>query len=67
MISEYDFKDDAEWLTTEGCPININDDAKHHGKIMERAGLKQSSKKGLFSSGRRKLVNTFRSLSGEPR
>lgn len=67
VISDYDFKKDAEWLATEGCPLNIKDDPKHHNKIMVRAGLQTPKKGSLLSSGKKKFVKTFRSLSKEAR
>lgn len=67
LKTDYDFKIDAEWLSTEGCPLSVKENPKHHNKIMVRAGL-QAPKKGSFlSSGRRKVVKTFRSLSKDSR
>lgn len=67
LKTDYDFKMDAEWLATEGCPVSKTDDSKHHNKIMARAGLAAPKKGSLLSSGKRKIVKTFRSLSKDSR
>lgn len=56
---------DADWLQTEGCPIDAKIDAKIHWKIMDKAGIKSNSRRkiSLLSSGKRKLIKSFRRLS----
>jgi len=64
FILDYNFKKDAGWLETEGCPITLADDTRTHEKILQRSGLKASSRKPSFlSNGRKKLLKTLRSLS----
>ncbi|XP_045179821.2 histone-lysine N-methyltransferase EHMT1-like [Mercenaria mercenaria] len=67
LKTDYDFKKDTEWLATEGCPVSIKDDPKHHNKLMVKARLQSPKKSSLLSSGKRKFVKTFRSLSKDSR
>ncbi|WAR15304.1 RIPK4-like protein [Mya arenaria] len=61
--TDYDFKQDSEWLETEGCPITIKD-PKLHRKVLVRAGQDGSRKRHSFlSSGKRKIMKTLRSIS----
>jgi hypothetical protein len=64
LFLDYDFKMDADWLSTEGCPVTAKMDSKHHDKILERAGLTtKRRKRSLLGNGTRKLVKTFQRLS----
>lgn len=64
LKTDYDFKMDADWLLTEGCPVTAQVDSKHHDKILVKAGLMTTKrKKSILGNGTRKLVKTFRRLS----
>lgn len=68
LKTDYDFKKDADWMVTEGCPLSAEDDLRHHEKVLMRAGLLATKKrKSILTNGRRKLVKTFQRLSSKDR
>ncbi|XP_052785160.1 serine/threonine-protein kinase TNNI3K-like [Mya arenaria] len=63
LKTDYDFKKDSDWLETEGCPITIKD-SRLHRKVLRKAGQDSSTKRHSFlSTGKRKIIKTFRSFS----
>ena len=60
-FSDYDFKEDADWLETDECPESIKENTKLYTKLLVRAGLRPTIKKS--SSVKSKIMKTIRQIS----
>lgn len=59
--TDYDFKQDADWLETDECPERLKENTKLYVKLLVRAGLRAQSKKS--GSVKSKLIKTIRQFS----
>ncbi|XP_052806374.1 ankyrin repeat domain-containing protein 7-like [Mya arenaria] len=62
IFSDYNFKQDSDWLEAEGCPITIKDSKLLHKVLIKACQDCPTTRRPSRCSGKQKIIKTFRCI-----